>query len=45
MITVLLADDQPLQRFGFRMLLDSCADTQVVGEARNGVDAGRESRG
>jgi DNA-binding NarL/FixJ family response regulator len=43
MITVLLADDQPLQRFGFRMLLDSCADTQVVGEARNGVDAVRRA--
>ena len=43
MITVLIADDQPLQRFGFRMLLDSCADTQVVGEARNGAEAVRRA--
>jgi DNA-binding NarL/FixJ family response regulator len=43
MITVLIADDQPLQRFGFRMLLDSTADTQVVGEAENGSDAVRRA--
>ena len=43
MITVLIADDQPLQRFGFRMLLDSNADTQVVGEAGNGTDAVRRA--
>jgi DNA-binding NarL/FixJ family response regulator len=43
MITVLIVDDQPLQRFGFRMLLESNADTQVVGEAKNGADAVRQT--
>jgi DNA-binding NarL/FixJ family response regulator len=43
MITVLIVDDQPLQRFGFRMLLESNADTQVVGEAKNGADAIRQT--
>jgi DNA-binding NarL/FixJ family response regulator len=43
MITVLIADDQPLQRFGFRMLLDSNPDTEVVGEAQNGVEAVRRT--
>ncbi|MFI5956752.1 response regulator [Cryptosporangium sp. NPDC051539] len=43
MITVLIADDQPLQRFGFRMLLDSTPDTDVVGEADNGADAVRQT--
>jgi DNA-binding NarL/FixJ family response regulator len=41
-ITVLIADDQPLQRYGFRMLLDNTAETTVVGEASNGGDAVRE---
>jgi DNA-binding NarL/FixJ family response regulator len=39
--TVLIADDQPLQRFGFRMLLESQDDMTVVGEAANGADATR----
>jgi DNA-binding NarL/FixJ family response regulator len=43
MITVLVVDDQPLQRLGFRMLLDSNADTEVVGEAGNGADAVRRA--
>jgi DNA-binding NarL/FixJ family response regulator len=43
MITVLIADDQPLQRLGFRMLLDSNPDTEVVGEAENGADAVRRT--
>ena len=43
MITVLIVDDQPLQRFGFRMLLESTADTQVVGESNNGADAVRQT--
>jgi DNA-binding NarL/FixJ family response regulator len=43
MITVLIVDDQPLQRFGFRMLLDSNPDTEVVGEANNGADAVRQT--
>jgi len=42
MITVLIADDQPLQRFGFRMLLDSTPDMEVVGEAGNGSEAVRQ---
>jgi DNA-binding NarL/FixJ family response regulator len=43
MITVLIADDQPLQRLGFRMLLESHRDTEVVGEAKNGADAVRRT--
>jgi DNA-binding NarL/FixJ family response regulator len=39
--TVLIADDQPLQRFGFRMLLESQDDMTVVGEAANGSEAVR----
>ena len=42
MTTGLIVDDQPLQRFGFRMLLDSAPDTQVVGEAENGAEAVRQ---
>lgn len=41
MTTVVLADDQPLQRLGFRMLLESQDDLQVVGEAENGSEAVR----
>jgi DNA-binding NarL/FixJ family response regulator len=39
--TVLIADDQPLQRFGFRMLLESQDDMTVLGEAANGTEAVR----
>ncbi|MFD5192200.1 response regulator transcription factor, partial [Streptomyces sp. NPDC058357] len=39
MTTVLIADDQPMQRFGFRMLLESQDDMTVVGEAGNGLEA------
>ncbi|MFD3842803.1 response regulator [Streptomyces sp. NPDC058642] len=39
MTTVLIADDQPLQRFGFRMLLESQDDMTVLGEASNGTEA------
>jgi DNA-binding NarL/FixJ family response regulator len=39
MIRVLLADDQQLVRAGFKVLLDSAADIEVVGEAANGEDA------
>jgi DNA-binding NarL/FixJ family response regulator len=39
--TVLIADDQPLQRFGFRMLLESQDDMTVLGEATNGSEAVR----
>jgi DNA-binding NarL/FixJ family response regulator len=43
MITVLIVDDQPLQRFGFRMLLETNPDTEVVGEAGNGSEAIRQA--
>ncbi|MFF4775704.1 response regulator [Microtetraspora fusca] len=39
MITVLLADDQPLIRMGLRALLDSEPDIEVVGEAADGGQA------
>ncbi|MYX14773.1 response regulator [Streptomyces sp. SID8374] len=39
MTTVLIADDQPMQRFGFRMLLESQDDMTVVGEAGDGTEA------
>ncbi|WP_329268107.1 response regulator transcription factor [Streptomyces sp. NBC_01451] len=38
-IRVLLADDQALLRGTFRLLIDSCADMEVVGEAVNGDEA------
>ncbi|MFF7391417.1 response regulator [Streptomyces scabiei] len=41
MTTVLIADDQPLQRLGFRMLLESQDDMTVVGEAPGGSEAVR----
>ncbi|MFE5702351.1 response regulator [Rhodococcus koreensis] len=41
MTTVLIADDQPLQRLGFRMLLDGTPGITVVGEADNGAQAVR----
>ncbi|MEU8265244.1 response regulator transcription factor [Micromonospora sp. NPDC048999] len=43
MITVLIVDDQPLQRLGFRMLLENNEDTDVVGEAGNGTEAVRRA--
>jgi DNA-binding NarL/FixJ family response regulator len=41
--TVLIVDDQPLQRLGFRMLLDSAPDTDVAGEAAHGAEAVRQT--
>ena len=41
MTTVLIVDDQPMQRFGFRMLLESQDDMTVGGEAGNGSEAVR----
>ncbi|PRZ40920.1 LuxR family two component transcriptional regulator [Antricoccus suffuscus] len=43
MTSVLIVDDQPLQRLGFRMLLESTPDTQVVGEAAHGTEAVRRT--
>ncbi len=43
MTSVLIVDDQPLQRLGFRMLLESTPDTQVVGEAAHGAEAVRRT--
>jgi DNA-binding NarL/FixJ family response regulator len=38
-VRVLLADDQDLVRAGFRMILETQADVEVVGEAGDGVGA------
>jgi DNA-binding NarL/FixJ family response regulator len=40
-IRVLLADDQPLIRTGFRMILEETDDIDVVGEAQDGAEAVR----
>jgi DNA-binding NarL/FixJ family response regulator len=37
--SVVLAEDQPMVRAGFRALLDSRADIEVVGEAATGAEA------
>jgi DNA-binding NarL/FixJ family response regulator len=42
-IRVLLADDQPLVRTGFRMILESEPDMEVIGEAGDGADAVRQA--
>ncbi|GAA1938492.1 response regulator transcription factor [Nocardioides marmoribigeumensis] len=39
MITVALADDQPLVRSGLRMILEGEADVEIVGEAADGAEA------
>ncbi|RQX15352.1 DNA-binding response regulator [Micromonospora ureilytica] len=41
MTTVLLVDDQQLQRMGFKMLLDGTPEMAVVGEASGGAEAVR----
>jgi len=43
-IRVLLADDQPLIRAGFRMFVDPDPDVEVVGEAGTGREAVRLAR-
>ncbi|MCD9874920.1 response regulator [Streptomyces guryensis] len=43
MTTVLVVDDQPLQRYGFRILLESVPETEVVGEAAHGGEAVRKA--
>ena len=37
MIAVAIADDSPLQRAGYRMVLESQPDIEVVGEAGDGI--------
>jgi DNA-binding NarL/FixJ family response regulator len=44
-IRVLIADDQPLMRTGFRMILDAEPDLEVVGEAVDGAEAVRLAAG
>ena len=39
MIRVLVADDQTLVRAGFRVLVESAPDLEVVGEAGDGAEA------
>ncbi|GGJ29036.1 response regulator [Paenarthrobacter histidinolovorans] len=41
-IKVLLVDDQPLLRMGFRLILEGEDDFHVVGEASDGADAVRQ---
>ncbi|WP_046733656.1 response regulator [Streptomyces humi] len=41
MTTVLIVDDQQLQRYAFHLLLDSVPETEVVGEAAHGTEAVR----
>jgi DNA-binding NarL/FixJ family response regulator len=36
---LLLADDQELMRMGFRMVIDTQEDLEIVGEATNGLEA------
>jgi DNA-binding NarL/FixJ family response regulator len=38
-ITILLVDDQPMLRMGYRMVLDAQPDLRVVGEAQDGHQA------
>ena len=43
-IRVVLAEDQPMVRAGFRSLLDSRTDIEVVGEAATGTEALEQAR-
>jgi DNA-binding NarL/FixJ family response regulator len=43
-ITVLLADDQSMVRAGFRMILESEPDIEVIGEAADGEQAAESAR-
>ncbi|MET3174499.1 UNVERIFIED_ORG: DNA-binding NarL/FixJ family response regulator [Arthrobacter sp. UYCu721] len=43
-ITVLLVDDQPLLRMGFRLILEGEEDLHIVGEASDGAEAVRRVR-
>ncbi len=39
MIRVIIADDQPLVRSGFRMVIEERPDLELVGEASDGAQA------
>jgi DNA-binding NarL/FixJ family response regulator len=43
-VRVVVADDQVLVRAGFRLLVDSAADLEVVGEAADGTEAVEAAR-
>ena len=43
-VRVLLVDDQPLLRMGFRLILEGEDDLCIVGEASNGAEAVRQVR-
>jgi DNA-binding NarL/FixJ family response regulator len=43
-LRVVLAEDQPMVRAGFRALLDSTSDIEVVGEAATGSEALQQAR-
>jgi DNA-binding NarL/FixJ family response regulator len=42
--TILLVDDQPMLRMGYRMVLDAQPDLRVVGEAEDGLEALEQTR-
>jgi DNA-binding NarL/FixJ family response regulator len=42
-ISILLVDDQPMLRMGFRLVLEAQEDMHVVGEAGDGADAVRQA--
>ena len=44
MIRVVIADDQTLVRAGFRVLVESAPDLEVVGEAGDGAEAVEQAR-
>lgn len=44
MISVVVVDDQALVRAGFRVLVDSSSDLEVLGEAADGIEAVRMVR-
>jgi YesN/AraC family two-component response regulator len=43
-VRVVVADDQALVRAGFRLLVDSAPDLEVVGEAVDGTEAVEAAR-
>lgn len=43
-LRLLIADDQPLMRAGFRAVLEATGDMEVVGEADNGAQAVKAAR-